>query len=132
MDEVFTDCRSEEGVTIGLLDSIIFIARVLSKRDFESETIQSALRDFRNDEDVRKIMDSQFEFCKCGHDFETHKKPESDISWDVCSFPCVLCGCTEYEEQLDCGDHGCKYATSKKGIRTNGGCRCKPVFNQGS
>lgn len=27
---------------------------------------------------------------------------------------------------LDCGDHNCKYATDKSGIRTNGGCRCEP------
>lgn len=58
MDEVFTDCRSEEGVTIGLLDSIIFIARVLAKRDFQPQEIQSALRDFRNDEDVKKLWDA--------------------------------------------------------------------------
>jgi hypothetical protein len=55
MDEVFTDCRTSEGITIGLLDSIIFIARVLAIRDLESETVQSVLRDFRNDEDVKRL-----------------------------------------------------------------------------
>ena len=25
---------------------------------------------------------------------------------------------------LDCGDHGCYFAESKGGMRTNGGCRC--------
>lgn len=28
-----TDCRSEEGITVGLCDSLIAIARVLAKRD---------------------------------------------------------------------------------------------------
>lgn len=27
---------------------------------------------------------------------------------------------------LDCGDHSCFFAIEKKGMRTNGGCRCKP------
>ena len=26
--------------------------------------------------------------------------------------------------ELDCGDNGCYFATSKGGMRTNGGCRC--------
>ena len=27
----------------------------------------------------------------------------------------------------DCGDHSCKFATTKKGMRTNGGCRCVDI-----
>jgi len=30
----------------------------------------------------------------------------------------------EHIEDLDCGDHSCKYAKLKLGMRTNGGCRC--------
>lgn len=56
MDEVITDCRTDEGKTVGLIDSIIFIARILAERDLSSPTIQSALRDFRGDEDVKKLM----------------------------------------------------------------------------
>lgn len=56
MEEVITDCRTEEGKTVGLIDSIIFIARILSERDLSTETVQSALKDFRNDEDVKKIF----------------------------------------------------------------------------
>jgi septal ring factor EnvC (AmiA/AmiB activator) len=28
--------------------------------------------------------------------------------------------------ELDCGDNSCIFATDKKGMRTNGGCRCIP------
>ena len=27
-------------------------------------------------------------------------------------------------ERLDCGDHSCRFAVDKSGMRTNGGCRC--------
>lgn len=27
---------------------------------------------------------------------------------------------------LDCGDQGCRFAISRTGMRTNGGCRCNP------
>ena len=26
--------------------------------------------------------------------------------------------------KLDCGDNSCLFAKNKKGVRTNGGCRC--------
>lgn len=56
MYEVETDCRSEEGITIGLIDSIIFISRVLVRRDLDSEAIQSVLSDLKNDEDLGKLL----------------------------------------------------------------------------
>lgn len=37
-----------------------------------------------------------FERCKCGHSFEEHEQPETDISWDVCDFPCQLCACSVF------------------------------------
>lgn len=30
----------------------------------------------------------------------------------------------EERPNLDCGDSGCKYASPRTGMRTNGGCRC--------
>ena len=51
-----TDCRSVDGVTVGLIDSIIAIARVLSKRDMGSYDVQEALADLLADEDVASIM----------------------------------------------------------------------------
>lgn len=31
---------------------------------------------------------------------------------------------------LDCGDNSCRYAKSKSGMRTNGGCRCKKNMDE--
>lgn len=57
IEEVIIDCRSEEGVTIGLIDALISIARVLSKRDLDaSDQIREALLDLRNDEDIKRII----------------------------------------------------------------------------
>jgi hypothetical protein len=50
--ESYTDCRSEEGVTVGLIDGMIAIARVLAKRKLDSEPIKQALIDLRLDEDM--------------------------------------------------------------------------------
>ncbi len=38
----------------------------------------------------------EYEECICGHSWEAHAKPESKISWDVCSFECIACDCAEY------------------------------------
>lgn len=51
-----TDCRSEEGVTVGLIDSLISICRVLSKREMNTKSIQEALCDLSTDEDVNKVL----------------------------------------------------------------------------
>jgi len=53
--ETYTDCRSEEGVTVGLLDSLITTCRVLWGRDLSSAAIQEALKDVYFDEDVINI-----------------------------------------------------------------------------
>lgn len=55
-EEVHTDCRTREGRNIGLMDAVIMIARVLAEENLESENCRSALRDLRNDEDVRKLL----------------------------------------------------------------------------
>jgi hypothetical protein len=51
-----TDCRSETGITIGLIDSIITTARVLRYRDITATEIQEALEDLRQDEDVNYVI----------------------------------------------------------------------------
>ena len=58
MEEVHSDCRTEEGITIGLIDSLIFICRELARKDLSSEMVQSTLRDFRNDADVKKLFNA--------------------------------------------------------------------------
>lgn len=55
MEHIYTDCRTETGVTEGLVIGLIAIARTLAKRDLSSPEIQSALRDLRNDEDIQKL-----------------------------------------------------------------------------
>lgn len=53
------DCRSEEGITIGLIDAMISIARVLARRDLEeSQAVKEALADLHADEDIALIMNS--------------------------------------------------------------------------
>jgi hypothetical protein len=51
-----TDCRSEVGITVGLIDSIISISRVLSKRSIHDPAIKEALMDLAGDEDLGKIL----------------------------------------------------------------------------
>jgi hypothetical protein len=51
-----TDCRTDVGVTVGLIDSIITMARVLSGRVLDSVEVQEALQDFREDGDVRALL----------------------------------------------------------------------------
>lgn len=46
------DCRSEAGVTIGLIDAIISIARIVAKRDFKDPEVQEALMDLYDDDDL--------------------------------------------------------------------------------
>ena len=51
-----TDCRSETGVTVGLIDSLIVIARVLAQRDLSTVEAREALADLRADEDVARVL----------------------------------------------------------------------------
>jgi hypothetical protein len=53
---ITTDCRSEDGVTVSLIDALIAIARVLSKRDFTPQSVQEALKDLASDEDIACIL----------------------------------------------------------------------------
>ncbi len=55
MNEV-VDCRSDEGVTVGLIDAMISIARVLAHRDFTPPAVVEALKDLSEDEDVKTII----------------------------------------------------------------------------
>ena len=54
--ETTTCCRSEVGITVGLIDSLIAIARVLAKRDMSSEEVREALKDLQADEDIAAIL----------------------------------------------------------------------------
>jgi hypothetical protein len=56
MGTIQTDCRSDDGVTVGLIDALISVARVLKDRDLSSVEVQEALEDLRGDEDIRFIL----------------------------------------------------------------------------
>lgn len=49
------DCRSEEGITVGLVDAIIGICRVLAPRDLHTKNAQEALADLSEDPDFRTV-----------------------------------------------------------------------------
>jgi hypothetical protein len=61
------NCRSEDGVTIGLVDSIIFTSRVLAggQLDYslhnvstlENQEVREALKDLYQDEDVQRVLE---------------------------------------------------------------------------
>jgi hypothetical protein len=36
--------------------------------------------------------------CKCGHSWDEHERPTAPIPWDICSFPCTACDCTEFDD----------------------------------
>jgi len=56
MAENYTDCRSETGVTVGLLDAIITILRIVAKRDLSPPEVEEALRDLAHDEDLAFLL----------------------------------------------------------------------------
>lgn len=51
-----TDCRSEEGVTVGLIDALIAICRPLATRDLTPPATCAALEDLRSDSDALAIF----------------------------------------------------------------------------
>jgi hypothetical protein len=56
-----TDCRTEEGITVGLIDSLMAISRVLSQRlkiNKRTPAINEALMNLRSDDDIEFIKKS--------------------------------------------------------------------------
>lgn len=51
-----TDCRSETGQTVGLVDAIITLSNVLTSRDLSSAECQEALKDLRSNENLMKLL----------------------------------------------------------------------------
>lgn len=44
MTDVYSDCRCENGITIGLVDSLITICRLLKVRDLSDSNVNQALK----------------------------------------------------------------------------------------
>lgn len=53
---ITTDCRSEIGITVGLIDAMISIARVAKQRNLQSPEIIEALKDLQGDEDIQYLL----------------------------------------------------------------------------
>lgn len=56
MGATSTDCRTELGITVGLIDGLITLARVLAGRDLSAPEVREALADLRTDEDIAKVV----------------------------------------------------------------------------
>jgi hypothetical protein len=53
-----TECRSEQGVTVGLIDTILNSARLLAGRNLNSNAVRQALSDLSSDGDLRSLLQS--------------------------------------------------------------------------
>lgn len=54
--ETSTDCRTNTGVTVGLIDGMIAICRVLRHSDISDPAVVAALADLRDDEDLAWLL----------------------------------------------------------------------------
>lgn len=52
-------CRSEEGITVGLVDALISIMRILATRDLSPFDVQEALADFLEDPDFQTVQNAR-------------------------------------------------------------------------
>ena len=59
IDKEIQECRSEEGITVGLVDALIAIIRVLAPRDMSSQNVQDALADLLEDSDFKTVVEAR-------------------------------------------------------------------------
>lgn len=52
------ESRSEEGLTVGLVDAIASTCRVLARRDMSAKAAQEALTDLYEDRDFQAVCDA--------------------------------------------------------------------------
>ena len=52
----YTDCRSEVGITVGIIDAIITLCRLLRGRDMSGDEVVQALQDLRHDENFANLL----------------------------------------------------------------------------
>lgn len=57
-----TDCRSDDGITVGIVDSIITLRHLLSHRNIKSNAVREALRDL---DSLGPITSPEPELPKC-------------------------------------------------------------------
>lgn len=51
------DCASDEGITIGLIDGMIAMARIVASRDWSHPAVREALADFKQDATLRTLLE---------------------------------------------------------------------------
>lgn len=56
MSNNITDCRTENGKTVGIIDTIINCAHILIERKLDNKEVQEALTDLYRDPELLKIM----------------------------------------------------------------------------
>lgn len=56
MTETITDCRTDEGITVGLIDAVITISRIMRGRNTSSQAVQEVLNDLAHDEDFTNLL----------------------------------------------------------------------------
>ena len=56
MIDTHTDCKSEEGITVGLIDAVITISRIIKLRTIDTPAIDNALIDLSTDEDFNYLI----------------------------------------------------------------------------
>lgn len=54
-----TDCRTQDGITVGLIDTIINSFRLLRTRDITTNAVKEALIDLREDEDMNYFINEE-------------------------------------------------------------------------
>lgn len=47
---------------------------------------------------IERLPEPDNALCECGDLFIDHQKPPLGTPWDICSFPCLKCKCTEFRE----------------------------------
>jgi hypothetical protein len=53
---IMIESKTREGMTIGLIDSIICLCRLVSERDLDTKEVQEALKDLRSDDKVIELL----------------------------------------------------------------------------
>lgn len=56
MTDTHTDCRTRTGVTVGAIDAVITLCRIIRAADLSPDAVIEALADLRSDEDVRAVV----------------------------------------------------------------------------
>lgn len=54
------DCKSDVGLTVTLIDSIMATATILLGRDLRAPAVQEALKDLKHDQDLRVLLFNRF------------------------------------------------------------------------